>query len=123
MKFYCHPTCTTCKKAQKWLDERSIAYEWINLKETSLSKEEWAELLEKTDRPIKQFFNTSGQVYREKNLKEIVPNLTIQEAAELLSQDGMLVKRPLAFNQNNLTVGFKEAEYETVWEKEKEDQK
>ncbi|WP_225744476.1 Spx/MgsR family RNA polymerase-binding regulatory protein [Marinilactibacillus sp. Marseille-P9653] len=123
MKFYCHPTCTTCKKAQKWLDERSIAYEWINLKETSLSKEEWIELLEKTDRPIKQFFNTSGQVYREMNLKERVPNLTIQEAADLLSQDGMLVKRPLAFDQYNLTVGFKEAEYETVWEKEKESQK
>lgn len=123
MKFYCHPTCTTCKKAQKWLDERSISYEWINLKETSLSKEKWTELLEKTDRPIKQFFNTSGQVYREMNLKERVPNLTIQEAADFLSQNGMLVKRPLAFDQHNLTVGFKEAEYETVWEKEKESQK
>ncbi|WP_208560602.1 arsenate reductase family protein [Marinilactibacillus kalidii] len=115
MKFYCHPTCTTCKKAQKWLDERSVAYDWINLKETSLSKEEWIALIEQSDRPIKQFFNTSGQVYREKQLKDKVPNMTIEEAAELLASDGMLVKRPLAFDQKQVTVGFKEAEYETVW--------
>lgn len=115
MDFYCHPRCTTCKKAQKWLDERSINYTFKNLLETSPSKETWITILSESDRTMKSFFNTSGNVYRENNLKDLVPGMSIEEAAEWLSSNGMVVKRPLAIDGDKLTIGFKEEQYTDVW--------
>ena len=40
-----------------------------------------------------------------------------EECYHLLASDGMLVKRPLAYNNESVTVGFKEATYETTWKK------
>lgn len=115
MDFYCHPRCSTCKKAQKWLDEQGVAYQFINLLETTPSKETWVTILEKTDRPLKSYFNTSGMVYRENNLKDKLPEMTLEEAADWLSSNGMVVKRPFAIEGNRHTSGFKETEYETIW--------
>ncbi|OJF92153.1 arsenate reductase family protein [Alkalibacterium sp. 20] len=115
LEFYCHPRCSTCKKAQKWLDGHNISYTFKNLLETSPSKETWIQILSKSDRTIKSFFNTSGNVYRENNLKEKVPNMSIEEAAEWLSSNGMVVKRPLAMDGDKLTVGYKEDIYNQTW--------
>ena len=117
MKFYCHPRCSTCKKAQKWLDDRNMTYTFKNLLETSPSRETWLEILSQTDRTTKSFFNTSGNVYRENNLKEKVPDMSMEEAAEWLASEGMVVKRPLAIDGDKLTVGFKEETYAEVWTK------
>lgn len=115
MKFYCHPTCTTCKKAQKWFEERDISYQFINLKETAPSKQELIELIKESNRPIRQFFNTSGQLYRDLELKDKVQELSVEAAADLLSKNGMLVKRPLAIQESTFTIGFKEDVYEETW--------
>lgn len=117
MDFYCHPTCTTCKKAQKWLDENGIEYNWINLKETAPSKDVFINLLENSNRTVKSFFNTSGQLYRKLGLKDKLADMSTEEAAETLSSDGMLVKRPFAIENRKVTVGFKEIEYEKIWSK------
>ncbi|MCC5894431.1 MAG: arsenate reductase family protein [Alkalibacterium sp.] len=117
MKFYCHPRCTTCKKAKKWLDEQAVDYDEISLLEDSPSKEKWMSLLKETDLTVKSFFNTSGNAYREQNLKETLPDMTIEEAAEHLSSNGMLVKRPFAVEGEVFTSGFKAEVYERVWGK------
>lgn len=119
LKLYCIPKCSTCAKARKWLEQQAVSYEEINLKERTPSKEEWIQWIQQSGLPIKSFFNTSGTVYKEKNLKTVVPSLTLDEAAELLSQDGMLVKRPLAVDdEGTCTVGFKENIYQEKWKKE-----
>lgn len=115
MDFYCHPRCGTCKKAKKWLEEKDVPYNEINLLETSPSKETWVTILNETDRTIKSFFNTSGNVYRENNLKNKLPDMSIDEAAEWLASDGMVVKRPFAIEGNTYTSGFKEEVYQTTW--------
>lgn len=115
MKFYCHPRCSTCKKAKTFLDEHAVQYEEKNLLEESPEKEKWVEILSQTDRTLKSFFNTSGNVYRENNLKEKLPDMTIEEAADWLSSNGMVVKRPFAISGDTCTSGFKKEEYETVW--------
>lgn len=118
IEFYCHPTCTTCKKAQKWLEKEEIPYRMINLKETPPSKETIQEAMSHSDRPIRQFFNTSGTRYRELGLKNQVPSLEAEEAAGLLASDDMLMKRPLAIKGGKVTVVFNEREYQTIWKKE-----
>ena len=107
---YEYPKCSTCRKAKKLLTEHDIKAEYFNIKETTPTVEDFKKILETFDISLKKLFNTSGVVYKELNLKEKLPNLTIDEALELLTKDGMLIKRPLAFDFQNdiLLLGFKE---------------
>lgn len=111
MKVYYYPKCTTCKKALKWLEEQGKSYEGIDIKEQNPSKEELKELYEKSGLPLKRFFNTSGQKYRELQLKDKLPAMSEEEQLELLASDGMLVKRPLTVSGDVVLTGFKEAEW------------
>ncbi|WP_046175645.1 arsenate reductase family protein [Domibacillus indicus] len=116
MKFYWYPKCGTCRNAKKWLDEHNISYEPIHIVESPPSKAELKEAYEKSGLPLKKFFNTSGQKYRELGLKDKVATASEDELLELLSSDGMLIKRPLAIQDNTVAVGFKEEEYSQKWQ-------
>ena len=112
----CYSRCTTCKKALKWLDENGIAYSERPIKEENPSKEELACWYKKSGLPLKRFFNTSGNVYKELKLKDKLPGMSEEEQLELLSTDGMLVKRPLAIADNVVLTGFKEDEWKALLE-------
>jgi len=112
MKFICYPKCTTCQKARKWLDAKKVSYELRDIKEDNPSYEELREWYEMSGLPLKKFFNTSGQVYKSMELKNKLPDMTVEEQLKLLATDGMLVKRPLLINGSKIVIGFKESEYE-----------
>ncbi|KRL00124.1 arsenate reductase family protein [Liquorilactobacillus capillatus] len=113
--FYCYNRCSTCRKAQKWLDENAVEYTKIDLiKEPPVAKQ-LAEWIKNSERPLKYFFNTSGIKYRELQLKNKVPTMDIQEASRLLASDGKLIKRPLLVEGDHVTCGFKENVYEAEW--------
>ncbi len=112
MKVYEYPKCTTCKKAVKWLNENNIVFEDIHIKENNPTREVLKEAYEKSGLPLKRFFNTSGQKYRELQLKDKLPTMTEEEQLELLASDGMLVKRPLVIKDDVVLTGFKEAEWQ-----------
>lgn len=106
-----YPNCTTCKKAKKFLMEHNIAFEDRNIKEENPTAEELAKWQSQSNKEVKAFFNTSGQVYRSNNIKDRLPTMTDQEKFELLATDGMLVKRPILILPDAVLVGFKEAEW------------
>ena len=110
-KIYQYPSCSTCRKAIKYLNEKNLEYSSCHLVEETPKFEELKELYEKSGLPIKKFFNTSGLKYKEMGLKDKVPHLTDEEALELLSSDGMLIKRPILTNGAKVLVGFKEDEW------------
>lgn len=112
MLFICYPKCTTCKKAQKWLDEHNIDYELRHIKDDNPTEEELRKWHEISGLPLKRFFNTSGIQYRELQLKDKLPNMTENEQFKLLATDGMLVKRPLIVSGDFALTGFKEKEWE-----------
>lgn len=114
MKFICYPKCTTCKKAQKWLEENEISYELRDIKENNPTLDELSQWYKKSGLPLKSFFNTSGILYREMNLKTKLPEMSEQEQIELLATDGMLVKRPIAVSGDTVLVGFKEKDWEKL---------
>lgn len=116
MIILCYPKCTTCKKALKWLDENKISYEIRDIKEDNPSKEELKSWYKKSGLPLKRFFNTSGNLYKELNLKDRLKDMTEEEQIELLSTDGMLVKRPILAGEDFVLTGFKEAEWKEVFE-------
>lgn len=112
MLFVCYPRCGTCKKAQKWLDDKEISYTYRDIKEDNPSYDELKEWYEKSGLDIKRFFNTSGQLYKGLQLKDKLPGMTAEEKLMLLSTDGMLVKRPILVADGFVLVGFKEKEWE-----------
>ncbi|GEN29830.1 arsenate reductase [Cerasibacillus quisquiliarum] len=115
MKLYCYPNCGTCKKAVKWLDEQGIKYEYIHIVENPPTKEEILDFMDKSGLPPRRFFNTSGKKYRELNMKDKIKDMTKEEMAEQLAQEGMLIKRPIATDGERVTVGFKEDAYAETW--------
>ncbi len=114
MKYICYPKCTTCAKAQKWLDEHGISYELRNIKENNPAYEELAEWYKLSGLPLKRFFNTSGQLYRSMELKDKLAGMSEEEQLRLLASDGMLVKRPIAVSGDTVLVGFREKEWEKL---------
>ena len=113
MLFLEYPPCSTCKKAKKWLDDHGIAYTNRHIKENNPSYEELKNWYTVSGLPLKKFFNTSGLQYRALELKDKLPTMTEEEQLQLLSTDGMLVKRPvLVTDDGKVLTGFKEADWE-----------
>lgn len=111
MVFLCYPKCTTCQKAQRYLDENGIAYTLRHIKDDNPTREELASWREKSGQPLRRFFNTSGLQYRALGLKDRLPTMSEDEQLDLLASDGMLVKRPLLILQDRVLIGFKEPEW------------
>ncbi len=115
LTFYSYPKCGTCRKAKKWLEDQDLAINEIHIVENPPSKDELKSLYEKSGLPLKKFFNTSGKKYREMGLKDKVNSASDEELLEILSTDGMLIKRPITTDGSKVTVGFKEETFEETW--------
>lgn len=114
MVFVCYPKCTTCQKAQKWLEAKGADFTVRHIKEENPTAEELTQWWKMSGLPLKRFFNTSGLQYKALNLKEKLPTMTETEQITLLATDGMLVKRPILVGEGFVRIGFKEAEWEEI---------
>ena len=114
MLFVCYPKCTTCQKAQKWLDETGAAYAVRNNKEDNPTRAELEQWHQRSGLPLKRFFNTSGLQYKALGLKDKLPEMSQEEQLDLLATDGMLVKRPILVGDDVVLVGFRQAEWEAA---------
>ena len=112
MQFICYPKCSTCQKARKWLEANHLEFTERHSVEENPSYEELKEWYAESGLPLKKFFNTSGMLYKEMQLKDKLPTMSEEEQLKLLATNGMLVKRPLIVNGNIILTGFKEAEWE-----------
>lgn len=111
MLFVHYPRCSTCKKAKKWLEENNLEFTEKDIVEDNPTFEELKEWYEKSELPLKRFFNTSGMKYRELKLKDKLPDMSEDEQLELLATDGMLVKRPIIVSDDVVLTGFKVKEW------------
>lgn len=112
MLFLCYPKCSTCRKAQKWLDEHDVDYDIRDIKTDNPDLAELELWHQASGLPLKKFLNTSGQLYRSLELSKKLPGMSDAEQYALLASDGMLVKRPiLVTDDNKVLVGFKEDQW------------
>ncbi len=109
-----YPKCSTCRKAKKWLEENNINFTDRHIVEQKPTKEELKEVILKSGLPARKLFNTSGNVYKSLNLRSKMDSLSEDEMLDLLSTDGMLVKRPLVIGDDFALVGFKEDAYADI---------
>lgn len=114
MLFIEYPKCTTCKKASKFLLESGVEFNKRNIVEDKPSKDELMKWMDQSGLEPKKFFNTCGKLYKEMNLKDKIKDMSKEEMAELLSTDGMLVKRPILVKDHRVIVGFKEDSYKEI---------
>ena len=106
-----YPKCTTCRRAKKFLQENNVEFIDRHIAEENPSKEELKTWLDKSGLKINKFFNTSGVLYREMQLKDKVKTLSEDELLDMLATNGMLVKRPILVKEDTVLVGFKEEEW------------
>ena len=109
MLFVCYPKCSTCKKAEAWLDAHGLEHSVRDIKLDRPSEAELRVWHEKSGLPLRRFFNTSGLLYKDLKLKEHLPKMSEDEMFALLATDGMLVKRPILVTDETVLVGFREA--------------
>jgi len=120
MLFVEYPKCSTCQKAKKWLEDNGFTFEDRDIKADNPTYEELKRWHEKSGLPLSRFFNTSGLVYRSMGLKDRLPSLSEEEQLRLLSVDGMLVKRPILEDGDDVLVGFHAGEWEKLLSSKKE---
>lgn len=114
VQFICYPKCTTCQKAERWLEENRISYALRDIKENRPTLEELKKWYRLSGKPLKSFFNTSGLLYKSMQLKDRLPSMSEDEQLTLLATDGMLVKRPLLITDADILIGFREMEWRTL---------
>ncbi len=112
--FICYSKCSTCKKAEKFLKDNNVKYEIRDIKTNNPSKEEIDQFVKLSNEDIKSFFNTSGLVYKELGLKDKLSNMSYEEKLNVLSTNGMLVKRPILVTDNKVYVGFNEKQWNNL---------
>ena len=114
IRVYCYEKCSTCWKARSWLRDHDIEHEVIDIKGDHPDADALQSYYELSGLPLKKFFNTSGNLYKDLHLKDKLPTMSDDEQFALLATDGMLVKRPILITGDTVLVGFKEAEYQAV---------
>ena len=114
MLFVCYPKCSTCKKAEAWLNAHGLRHDVRDIKLDRPTEAELREWHARSGLPLRRFFNTSGLLYKELKLQERLPDMTEDEMFSLLATDGMLVKRPILVTDGAVLVGFREDAWETA---------
>ena len=114
--FIQYPPCSTCQKAKKWLEGNGVVFEERHIKDNKPTAEELSTWHKQSGMPLKKFFNTSGLLYKELQLKNKLPVMSEDEQLALLASDGMLVKRPILVLDNTVLVGFRQAEWDKALE-------
>ena len=99
MKVFVYRKCSTCMKALKWLEAHNVEFEERAIKEENPTYEELKEWYTMSGLPLKKFFNTSGMLYKQMNLKDKLKEMTEDDQLKLLATDGMLVKRTRNWRQ------------------------
>lgn len=112
MLFICYPKCSTCKKAEQYLQTKGLSFTVRDIKTDNPTADELRTWYAASGLPLKRFFNTSGNLYKQMGLKDKLPTMSEDEQLELLASDGMLVKRPLVIYDGGVLVGFKQTEYD-----------
>jgi len=114
LRFYSYKKCSTCVKALKFLEKKGVSVQVLDITETPPNKRELNSMLKSYDGDIKKLFNTSGVQYRELMIKDKIAKMTKDQAIDLLSKNGKLVKRPFLLSPKVNLIGFKEED----WKKE-----
>jgi len=111
---YWYAGCSTCKRALKHLQSAGVEPDVVELKTDPPSAQRLADLHERSRLPLKKFFNTAGQSYRQGGFKDRYDSMSDGERYAALAADGMLVKRPILDLGHAVLVGFRADDWDAA---------
>ena len=115
LKVYEYKGCGTCRKALKWLEVKGVKYKKVPIREQPPTKAELKRMLKIYNGNMRRLFNTSGGDYQALNLKDKLPEMSTEEAVNLLADNGNLIKRPFMLTKGGGVIGFKVEEWEDLF--------
>jgi arsenate reductase len=115
IKFYGYKRCGTSRKGEKFLTDRGVEFEFIDITLNPPSRDELETIINLSQKPIKKFFNTSGVAYREQKMKDKIKSMSESDMIETLAGNGKLIKRPIVTDGDRATVAFIESEFDEIW--------
>lgn len=104
MNLIWYKNCSTCKNYKTLLEENGYVVKTRDVKENQLTLKEIKEIYINSNYEIKKFFNTSGLVYKDLNLKDNLNKFSDEEKLELLSKYPMLIKRPILIDGDEILI-------------------
>ncbi len=114
LNFYGYKKCDTCRRAEKYLNEKKIEYKFIDITEKPPAAAQLKKILSASGHEIKALYNTSGQEYRRLKFKEKAAAMSEAEIFKTLAGNGRLLKRPLVVEGAKATIGFKD-DFKKIW--------
>ena len=111
LRMWHYPGCDTCRKARRWLSERGMEVDLVHIVDDPPGIELLRDLWQRSGRPVRKLFNTSGRSYRAGGYKDRLPSMSDEEALAELAADGKLIKRPLLDAGDRVLVGFADDAY------------
>ena len=103
--------CDTVKKAKKWLEQNNIQYTFHDLRVDGLTPELLSTFNDMST--LAQLLNKRSTTFRNLN-DDIKNNLTDEVIINTILEQPTLLKRPLLLHKEQLTVGFKDTNYQAV---------
>jgi arsenate reductase (glutaredoxin) len=104
VKFLHKPTCATCVKARKFMEDRGFHLNYRDIIKDPLSVSELEKLIGPRDH--EDFLRPGSETYRDKNMKENPP--TRREAIRLMARDPELIRRPVVVAGGRVVIGYDE---------------
>lgn len=116
---YTTPSCSSCRKAKKWLEEFQLPYKEKNLFVTPLTEEEIYKILELTENGTEDIISKRSKYITENNID--VESMTLKEVVHLIQDEPSVLKRPIIIDERRLQVGYNDEEIRTFIPRELRD--
>lgn len=115
LRLYGYKKCSTCRKAEKALEQMKVKYEFIDVTQNPPSAAALKKMVQQAGADYRKLFNTSGVQYRELKIKDKLPKMSETDVFKLLAGNGRLIKRPIVTDGSQATIGFNETEFKKTW--------
>ncbi|MHC5229706.1 transcriptional regulator Spx [Enterococcus sp. LJL99] len=108
LRLYTAPSCTSCRKAKKWLSDHEVVFEEKNFMNSSITLEEIKRILSLTENGTEDIISTRSKVFQK--LRKNLDDLSLYELLELIEKNPGLLRRPILIDEKRLQIGFNEDE-------------
>ncbi len=101
---YTTSSCSSCRRAKKWMDEHKIEYREVNLFVKELTLEELSYILQRTENGTDDIISKRSKVIMEG--KHDIDSMTLKELLKFLQDNPSAIRRPIIIDERHFQVGY-----------------
>lgn len=108
IRIYTTPSCSSCRKAKKWLDKYLIEYYEKNIFTQPLTDDDIELMLMNSENGFDDIISTRSKIFKEKDLD--IEDMLMSELKEFIKENPSVLKRPIIVDEMRMQVGYNEEE-------------